>query len=218
MSNTVAAAMILFLGNSITLHGPSAEVGWPNNWGMAASAKEKDYAHVFLDAFAEMTGSKPDALIRNIAEFERKYDKYDQAAMLKEPLAFKAGVVILAIGENVPDLSSESSRQLFQTNLAKLLAALKDNGNPTILVRSCFWPDKVKDDILRAACMKVDGIFVDISALGKDESNYARSEMAFANAGVAAHPGDKGMKAIAEALINALKAKHFKANNVRPKS
>ena len=48
------------------------------------------------------------------------------------------------------------------------------------------------------------GVFVDISGLGKDESNYARSERSFAHGGVAAHPGDKGMQAIADALLKAI--------------
>jgi hypothetical protein len=47
---------------------------------------------------------------------------------------------------------------------------------------------------------------VDIAALGKDESNYARAEQKLEHAGVAAHPGDKGMKAIAEAILTALQA------------
>ena len=35
---------VLFVGNSITLHGPRPQIGWTNNWGMAASARDKDYA------------------------------------------------------------------------------------------------------------------------------------------------------------------------------
>ena len=37
---------VLFVGNSITLHGPSPKIGWTNNWGMAATARDKDYVHL----------------------------------------------------------------------------------------------------------------------------------------------------------------------------
>jgi alpha-galactosidase len=50
----------------------------------------------------------------------------------------------------------------------------------------------------------VGGISVDISALGKNEKNFARSERPFKHAGVANHPGDAGMAAIAGALLKAL--------------
>ena len=71
-------------------------------------------------------------------------------------------------------------------------------------MRSTFWPDTVKDAILRQVCQDAGGTFVDISHLGADEKNYARSEREFSHAGVAAHPGDAGMAAIAEAIGNAM--------------
>lgn len=201
----IKAGRILFLGNSITLHGPSAAVSWSGNWGMAASEREKDYAHVLINSIAKMLARRPEVMIDGIADFERHYDTYDVSSRLKKHLAFKADLVIVAIGENVPALASEQSRATFKSSLVKLLKTLHGNGNPTIVVRSCFWRNKVKDDILKQACTEVGGVFVDIGELGKDESNYARSERSYAHAGVAAHPGDKGMKAIADAILGALK-------------
>jgi lysophospholipase L1-like esterase len=200
----VKTGKILFLGNSITLHGPLAEIGWTNNWGMAASAQEKDYVHILVRSVSEITGTTPVIMIENIADFERGYATYD-LARLKKVFEFKADTVIVAIGENVPAAGSEESKTKFRESVSKLLKALKEAGNPTILVRSSFWPDKTKDEILREVCADVGGVFVDISGLSKDESNYARSEGRYAHAGVAAHPGDKGMQAIASALLAAIK-------------
>ena len=41
---------ILFIGNSVTWHGPKEDIGWTGDWGMAASSAEKDYAHLVLSA------------------------------------------------------------------------------------------------------------------------------------------------------------------------
>ena len=200
----VRPGRILFLGNSITLHGPNADIGWTNNWGMAASAMEKDYVHIMARSISADTGTSPITMIENIADLERKYGTYDPSRLTKA-LDFKADTVIVAIGENVPALDSEGSKTKFTKNMLKLLTDLKKGGNPTIIVRSSFWPDKIKDEILRQVCGVVDGVFVDIGGLSKDESHYARSERSYAHSGVAAHPGDKGMQAIADALLAAMK-------------
>ena len=205
LRDDIKANKVLFLGNSITRHPPLASIGWTTDWGMAASALDKDYVHLVSASLAELTGHKPEVQIANIADFERTFGTYDFSVKLKEHFDFKADLVIVAIGENVPALGTEELKTQFKAALTKLLTALKANGQPALFVRSCFWADKTKDDIIQQACAAAGGTFVDIGTLGKDESNYARSERKIEHNGVAAHPGDKGMKAIADAIVNAMK-------------
>jgi alpha-galactosidase len=195
---------VLFLGNSITKHGPKADIDWSGNWGMAASAEAKDYVHLVTKALTEKQGTAPEVLVKNIADYERAYAGYDIATKLKEAVDFQADLIILAIGENVPGLKTPEDKVKLQESVTKLLTTLKGGRKPTILVRSCFWANAAKDEALRGACDAVSGIHVDISALGKDEKNYARSERPYKHAGVANHPGDAGMAAVADALVKAL--------------
>jgi lysophospholipase L1-like esterase len=193
----------LFLGNSITLHGPAPKIGWTSNWGMAASALQKDYVHLTTAGLAA-GGAAPTTMIRNIADFERGFAGYDLDAKLKAVFEFKPDLVFLCIGENVPALKDDAMKTQFGDAVTKLLEKLKAGSQPRIVVRSSFWASPTKDAILKKACDAVGGTFVDISKLGKNEANFARSEREFQHAGVAAHPGDRGMQAIAEALLKSV--------------
>ena len=195
---------VLFLGNSITLHGPAPKIGWNGNWGMAASALEKDYVHLLTAQIAKAAGGKPEVMVKNIADFERNLDAYNLAEGLKNELAFQADLIIVAIGENASALTTDEAKDRFKTSVAKLLTELKNHGSPTLIVRSQFWADAAKDEKMKQACLDVGGDFVDISKLGSDEANYARSEQKFEHAGVAGHPGDKGMQALADELWKAI--------------
>lgn len=201
------ARKVLFLGNSITLHGPKSDIGWTGNWGMAASAEDKDYVHLVLSSLSGAKRSPSEVMVRNVATFEREYATYDVDKEFKDAREFKADLVILAIGENVPALDSEEAKLKFRDAVTKILRGLKVSSSPTIIVRSCFWPDPAKDTMLKQACAAVGGIFVDIGGLAKDEANYGRSERKFEHTGVAAHPGDRGMKAIADAILKAIRSK-----------
>ena len=75
---------------------------------------------------------------------------------------------------------------------------------PLLLVRGPFWPDTAKERVLRNICRDAGGIYVDLETIGTDPVNYARSERAYANDGVANHPGDKGMQRIADAISTAI--------------
>lgn len=202
---TLRVGKVLFLGNSITVHGPAANIGWTGNWGMAASAREKDYVHLLIDRITKSVGGTPKVMIRNIADFERQLTTFKIPDTLKEELAFQANVVILAIGENAASPKTDEARKQFNTAMDDLLTQLKVQGNPTIFVRSQFWPETEKDSLLKKACSKVGGIFVDIGKLGNEPANFARSERQIDHSGVAGHPGDKGMAAIADELWKAIK-------------
>ena len=93
-----AVRKILFLGNSITLHGPKADIGWSGNWGMAASSEDKDYVHLVTRAIAEHAGATPQIKVSNIADFERNYATYDVDEQLRDLFAFDPDLVVLAIG------------------------------------------------------------------------------------------------------------------------
>ena len=88
---------ILFLGNSITKHGPAPAIGWTGNWGMAASAQEKDFVHLVTSSLARTMKAAPEVRIANIATFERQYATYDIDSKLKSSFDFGADLVILAI-------------------------------------------------------------------------------------------------------------------------
>jgi hypothetical protein len=201
---------VLFLGNSITLHGPAPKIGWEGNWGMAATAEDKDFVHLLLSRIAKATGGKPKVKISNIADFERQLDGYKLKEGLKKELAFEADLVIVAIGENVSALDSDDAKEKFKAAFTSLLSELMQHGEPKLFVRSCFWADPVKDASMKQACEDAGGIYVDNSTLGSEETNYARAERKIEHAGVGAHPGDKGMKAIADALWSAIEKQAVK--------
>jgi hypothetical protein len=173
---------------------------------MAASSQEKDFVHIVAKALSTPTGGAPELMVKNIADFERQYATFD-LAQLKEAFDFRADLVIIAIGENVPELKSDENKSQFQAAVAKLLQNLKTDNHPTIVVRTCFWPEAAKDAILKRDCQEAGGILVDIGHLAKDEANFARSEREFKHAGVAGHPGDRGMLAIANAILKAIGSK-----------
>lgn len=198
------ANKVLILGNSITLHGPAPKIGWNGNWGMAASAQNKDFVHLLSNQLAKASGGTPSIKVKNIAEFERTLTAYNVQQELKAELEFKADIIVLAIGENAATPKTDEEKVQFTTAFQRLLSELKSHGEPNLFVRSQFWQDAVKDQLMKKCCEEAAGTLIDISQLGLEEANYARSERKFEHAGVAGHPGDKGMQALADAIWNAI--------------
>lgn len=200
---SLAVTRILFLGNSITLHAPAPDIGWTGNFGMAASSEDKDYVHLLADQISKQAGGRPQTMVRNIADFERGLSKFNIRETLKKELEFQADVIIIAIGENAAKPETEAASAEYSTSFRNLLTEFTTGAQPVIFVRSQFWPDAAKDDLMRQVTTDMKQHFVDLSGM-VDESCYARSERKIEHSGVAGHPGDKGMKVIADAIMTAV--------------
>ena len=64
---------VLIYGNSIAWHAPLAKIGWTNDWGMAASAPDKDFAHLVVSGLEAKLGQRADYRICNLATLERNF-------------------------------------------------------------------------------------------------------------------------------------------------
>lgn len=206
------ASRILFFGNSITYHPTKTSIGWNGDWGMAASDADHDYVHLVAGDIATVAGATPSIMATYNLDWEQNYIAYDYGkSTFQSQLAFSPSIVVVAIGENVDvaALNTTASQASFTTAFGNLLTQFKNNGNPTIFVRSEFWANSTKDDLLKQATAAAGAIFVDQSTLGDNSLNYAYSDPTnpwYGNATINTHPGDAGMKAIADSLFGAMVA------------
>ena len=191
---------VAFIGNSITLHGPSAKIGWTSRWGMAASAAEKDYVHIVTRGIEEKTGRKADVRVKNLASFERNYRKWDVAKGMKELVDFSPEYLVFALGENVPNLASDADVEAYREAFGNLVGAFFHGGRrPKTVVRGVFWPNAAKDAAMSRVAAKYGLTFVKADVA---EEPGMRAIGLFSHRGVANHPGDAGMRRIADLILS----------------
>lgn len=196
---------LLVLGNSIALHGIAPEIGWTNYWGMAASSAERDFAHLVWTGLERLEGTKFDCRIRNVYEAEKACGRgWDPAEKLKGEIEWSPDVVVIAIGENVPNLEEASGAREWADFLVGLGEAFKlANGSARIVYRTPFWPNEAKRLATIDAARRAGALVADIGQRGSDAAMQAGAAR-FAHKGVAHHPGDEGMKMIADAILGSL--------------
>lgn len=191
---------ILFVGNSITLHGIRPEIGWHGQWGMAASAEEKDYVHLTMERVRSID---PDAAfcICQVADWERNFARgEDILGQYAYARAFEADVIILRMIENCPKRDYEYG--LFLRQLDGLVRYLDSSGCAKVIATTGFWKHPA-DEAIRAWARQHNVPLCDLGELGEQDEMKAIG--LFDHHGVANHPGDAGMQAIADAIWAELK-------------
>lgn len=186
---------VLIFGNSITRHGRAPALGWFSDCGMAASCAEKDYVHLLYDAMHDVR-----FCIVQVADFEREFLRVPSSfAEFRAVKDFGPDLIVGRLGENV---SSERVQKGKFTQTYKRLLDYCRRKDTKLILTTCFWESPVVDDEIRALAKSEGCALAELNDLG------ARDEMKacglFSHTGVAAHPGDRGMREIAERILRAM--------------
>ena len=193
---------VLFLGNSITRHAPAPEIGWGYDWGMSASAEEKDYVHVAVRLLEEKYG-KVNYCTACCGDWERAYFEDEKIPRWKLARDFNADLIVVRLGENIwGPLRENLDKVPLYPHLDTFIKYFKVNPNAKVVVTDLFWAYEGIDKVLREVCEKNGYTHVHISDLGDTDEMKALGQ--FWHEGVALHPNDKGMQAIAERVVEAL--------------
>ena len=192
-----APLRLAVLGNSITWHAPKPDIGWEGDYGMAASCAQADYINILYENLSQRYGSVCIGVFQ-AAQWESSLtggpaDERPFSTLL----AFRPAAALWRLAENVP-LTVE------RTYFGACARAVLDRclGGVPLVVTTSFWPHAAVDPVLRELAAERGASLVELGDLGDNPAMKALGR--FAHAGVAAHPGDAGMRAIAERVLAAL--------------
>ena len=196
----------LAIGNSLTLHGITSF--WWDNRGMAASETEKDYFHIVSRQLGDRIG-KVFSLPYNFSMWEvQAHDRDETLANLDRFLSTKIDMITVQLAENASNLDT------YKEDYVSLLKYLKTYcPNARILVVGDFWEKGDRDSLKEQACRECGIEYVSLEGIkGNKDCECGLGTAVFdsegrphivGHEGVAAHPGDSGMAAIAGRILEA---------------
>lgn len=191
---------VLFVGNSITLHGYRPQIGWlRGDCGMAASDPEHDYVHLVLKGLSS-AGRPAVGCIAQIGDWELNF--WDDAVLpdvYQAAADWRPELVIARLGENVRgDAMAQYPLLPHFVTMVRFFAGT----SAKVLVTDTFWPNPEKERILAEAAAELGAPLVKLADLGTRDEMKAIG--LFKHSGVAGHPGNAGMAAIAERILEKL--------------
>jgi len=210
-SNAPNAYRVLFIGDSITLHGTSAKLkaklGWGHVAGMAASEEAKDYAHVFADSLQKALPDK---------KVELYFHTYGGSGTVAQRLSamdivrpVEPHLVVIQLGEHEKD---QAGLEKLRTDFTALLTSFDtQNPRPQVICagpwspppapgKSSYdgWAGQVQK-VMQETCAANNVPFVSVQDLAEDETCRGWGE----HPGVQWHPNDKGHEGYAKKLRQA---------------
>lgn len=195
----------LILGNSITKH-PIKDNVWFGEWGMAATKAEYDFVHIVEEGLKTKDANAVCSCI-NISDWERDFST-SLSSLIGNQLSSSTDLVVIRLGENVPSANMSN----FATAIGELINYIY-SVTPTVrmVITGGFWTNSsLEEQIITAA----NANRIDYIKLNNLDTNYYKETLGhyvygadsqiheITNSGVAIHPNNKGMAAIANAILS----------------
>lgn len=220
--NEYSYSKVLFIGNSITLVGPSSSVGWYGNWGMAATREQYDYVHRVMARLREINASVTytitgmnipgQGIWETSPDFVHPSVSPLYALTQYQPVVLdnQTDLVIIRLGENVQDKTNfENALIVLIRDVIKPYAKT----NAKIVITGLFWSDAQKEAAIVNAASRTNVTYVEIDQYDTPEYKETVGAVSYDtngnpyflnNAAVAAHPSDLGMQMIAQEILDAI--------------
>ena len=195
----------LAIGNSITRHGKSS-YWWNGENGMAASDEVHDYFHLVLKHLEEKYG-KVHGETAGISTWEvRGHDRDETFFLFDSYLDSGINLITIQLGENASNLTT------FEKDYESMIRYLQSKcPKARILVIGDFWGKDNRDELKAEAAKNTGAEYVSLEGIKDNKEYFAGmgttvydeegNAHSIDHAGVADHPGDRGMAAIAERII-----------------
>lgn len=184
---------VLVVGNSITYHAPKPELGWSGDWGMAASAPDKDFESLLHKKLDEDGKYKINFYAKNIAYWENDFH-YD-LNQFSDISGKTYDILIVRLGENVNEKGPEFSN--YEQELIKMINHFKSKGTK-VIITGTVWLSPAKDAIQQKVAKDNGYVYIPLNDFQAEPKNYAYGK--FPNEQVAAHPSDFGMETLADKI------------------
>ena len=202
---------VLLLGNSLLL-GFNTDGSHGAPFGLTASDSKHDWAYLLKEKLKVKT---PNVTVKKLHDAKFEQAESDTAAESYISNEFAAAdrnndLVIVQIGDNV---NTELRQQTFRNNFSKLIRAIRTN-NPTadIVVAGAWFNGGDIESWLQSQSKPLNYTFVPLSDLSTSANMATVGDTVTFNDGVQmqvyeairTHPGNKGMKAIADRIYDSL--------------
>lgn len=206
----------LAIGNSITQHGPKADIQWDGEpRGMAASRVETDYVHL-LQKLIQQRDPASAVELKIVGRLGKLSGgtMEQMVTVIGELSAWDADLVTIQLGEN--DRLNEIGPEGFETRYRTLVDGLLSNGkHPKILCTGLWAPGNplspngqyqaeseigIKEQIIEKICKEKGLTYICITKYAMNPNNHGDGN----TPGVKWHPNDAGMQGYAEAIFSAL--------------